>query len=781
SIDSGFARFNTIITSLKALDECFSSKNYVRKFLKALHPKWRAKVTVIKESKDLSSLALDELIRNLKVHEVVMEKDFEIYKCKKKQIKSIALKAKKESSDDKTLTSRSDDEEYAIARGKSDRKCFRYGDLSHLIGDCPKTPRNKDQKAFIGGSWSDSENDAKDKTNDEACLMAQSSNERIPQLLTRRVSSPFKDLSNIGSPGVDRLSMMPQDPYAYVKANLQAPPSPDYVPGPEHPPSPAYVPGFVLEPVYLKEDYEDPEEDLTDYPTDEEDDDDEEESFKDNAGDEEEDEDEDKEHPALAYIVPPPVHCVTARMFVRAQIPISLPSWTKVAKLLAIPNPPPLPLSPLLSPLRYRAAMIRMRAEAPSTSHLLPSKKVVYYSSMRFKVNESSSAPTARPTGGFRTNYRFVGTLNDEIRRDPKRELGYGNTVTWDKMVEDMQGTPIATNMAGLSQRMTDFVTTIRQGTDEIYVILDDAHDDRSFMSGQLNMLRRDRRAHARTTRLMESEAILSREAWVQSMDTSNTARAEVMSLCTTVLAHQTKIAGLRAADRIRHTQLVEALTLLNTLQTQMVALQRQQGHIKGPTHPEGVADALAARDADRSRSGEDSHDSGTSGHFKRECPKLKNNNYSNQGGNGNALARVYAVGHAGTNLDSNTVTGTFLLKNRYVSILFDTGVDRSFVSTAFSSQNDITPTTLDQYYDVELADGRIISTGTLSIGLVQNERIVRPTEGAIQQRLYKAQFLTLGSSGLVCQEEGWIISNVHRLSRTEQAGSDESLSTPKD
>ncbi|GJT69913.1 hypothetical protein Tco_1029199 [Tanacetum coccineum] len=61
SIDSGFARFNTIITSLKDLDEGFSSKNYVRKFLRALHPKWREKVTTIKESKDLSSLALDEL------------------------------------------------------------------------------------------------------------------------------------------------------------------------------------------------------------------------------------------------------------------------------------------------------------------------------------------------------------------------------------------------------------------------------------------------------------------------------------------------------------------------------------------------------------------------------------------------------------------------------------------------------------------------------------------------------------------------------------------------
>ncbi|GJX37226.1 hypothetical protein Tco_0250529 [Tanacetum coccineum] len=185
SIDSSFARFNTIITSLKALDEGFSSKNYVRRFLRALHPKWRAKVTTIEEFKNLSSLALDELIGNLKVHEVVMEKDFEIYKGKKERAKSIALKTKKKSSDDETLTSESDDEEYAMAvrnfksslEGKSDRKCFRFGDPNHLIDECPKPPRNKDKKAFVGGCWIDSKNEVEDKTNDETCLMAQSSNE----------------------------------------------------------------------------------------------------------------------------------------------------------------------------------------------------------------------------------------------------------------------------------------------------------------------------------------------------------------------------------------------------------------------------------------------------------------------------------------------------------------------------------------------------------------------------------------------------------------------------
>ncbi|GJQ95522.1 hypothetical protein Tco_0006661 [Tanacetum coccineum] len=86
SIDNGFARFNTIITTLKALDEGFSSKNYVRKFLRALHPKWRAKVTAIEE------------------------KDSEMVKGKREQSRSLALKAKKESSDEESSTSDSEDE-----------------------------------------------------------------------------------------------------------------------------------------------------------------------------------------------------------------------------------------------------------------------------------------------------------------------------------------------------------------------------------------------------------------------------------------------------------------------------------------------------------------------------------------------------------------------------------------------------------------------------------------------------------------------------------------------
>ncbi|GKF13456.1 putative reverse transcriptase domain-containing protein, partial [Tanacetum coccineum] len=69
----------------------------------------------------------------------------------------------------------------------------------------------------------------------------------------------------------------------------------------------------------------------------------------------------------------------------------------------------------------------------------------------------------------------------------------------------------------------------------------------------------------------------------------------------------------------------------------------------------------------------------GALGHFKRDCPKLKNKDE----GNGNAQSWVYAVGNAekrgntSGNPNSNVVMGTFLLNNHYASILFDTGADR--------------------------------------------------------------------------------------------------------
>ncbi|GJU48870.1 putative reverse transcriptase domain-containing protein [Tanacetum coccineum] len=97
------------------------------------------------------------------------------------------------------------------------------------------------------------------------------------------------------------------------------------------------------------------------------------------------------------------------------------------------------------------------------------------------------------------------------------------------------------------------------------------------------------------------------------------------------------------------------------------------------------------------------------------KCGKCKGGeNRGNGNGNGTAQGRVYALGGRDASPDSNVITGTFLLNNRYAKILFDTGADRSFVSSSISALIDITPTTLENHYDVELADGKIIGVNTI-------------------------------------------------------------------
>ncbi|GKF99129.1 hypothetical protein Tco_0297912, partial [Tanacetum coccineum] len=146
-------------------------------------------------------------------------------------------------------------------------------------------------------------------------------------------------------------------------------------------------------------------------------------------------------------------------------------------------------------------------------------------------------------------------------RRDLERDVGYGITNTWDDMVEDLQGIPVVTEVAKLSQRMTKFETRVRKDTDEVYTRLDDDQTERHLLAGRINMLFRDRRAHARTARLMEAEARMSRrEVWGRSMDASDLARVEVVSLRTTVLAQQLEIKELQSANRRRQTVVIEML-----------------------------------------------------------------------------------------------------------------------------------------------------------------------------------------------------------------------------
>nr|GEY14107.1 transposase, Ptta/En/Spm, transposase, Tnp1/En/Spm-like protein [Tanacetum cinerariifolium] len=129
------------------------------------------------------SLSLNELIGNLKVHEIIIKKDSEIVKEKVKR-KSLALKARKESSDEECSTSESEDEEYAMAIRDFKKFFKRRGRLARQPRNDEKTfqrsrddKNNKSQRAFVRCSWSDSGEEDDEKVNNETCLVAQASSE----------------------------------------------------------------------------------------------------------------------------------------------------------------------------------------------------------------------------------------------------------------------------------------------------------------------------------------------------------------------------------------------------------------------------------------------------------------------------------------------------------------------------------------------------------------------------------------------------------------------------
>nr|GFA08836.1 reverse transcriptase domain-containing protein [Tanacetum cinerariifolium] len=353
----------------------------------------------------------------------------------------------------------------------------------------------------------------------------------------------------------------------------------------------------------------------------------------------------------------------------------------------------------------------------------------------------------------------------------------------------DFTGATVST-YTKLGGYMREFETRVRQDTEEIYMRLDDEQIEQQLLAGRLNMLFRDRRAHAYTRHLMETEARLSREAWVRSTDASDLVRGEVMSLRTTGLGQMTEIKELHAADRRRqivisemlradHRRSTEIIGLRTALQGQVTALQGQElallcgrmfseesykieKYIRGlpdmihgsvvASKPKTMQEAVeiatglmdkkirtfAKRETASKRKFENTSRN-TQNHQqqsnKRQNTGRNNNNHGNQGGRNNALARVYVVGRAWTDPDANVMTvgrawtdpdanvvmGMFLLNNRYASVLFDTGADKSLVSTTFSTQISITPSTLDHCYDVELADERIIGLNTILRGCTLN------------------------------------------------------------
>ncbi|GJU17899.1 hypothetical protein Tco_1145865 [Tanacetum coccineum] len=388
--------------------------------------------------------------------------------------------------------------------------------------------------------------------------------------------------------------------------------------------SPGYIPESDPEEDLEEDDEEDPEEDPADYPADRGDDDDEHLAPAEPA--------------AVAYSAdqdPYIAYRATARMSIRTQAPTPFLSEEVAERVLALPTPPPSPLSPYSSPLPQipspplpipppppiiptyaeeslgsRAAGIRRRDALPvheteMPEMWLPLRKRLCRTTPGpgYEVGESSAAGTARrvgPTTARADLYGFADTLEAAPGRRMSRELGYGIRDTWDDLVGAIQ--EIApTTLEGVNQRVIELSSTVDQEDEIIYSHLDDARYDRALLRARVNRLDNDRPFHRRTALLIEEEARLSRAAWARSMDACDQVHSEGMSLRTTVMAQQSEITELQAADRRRQAvitdllkadyrrqrQLAETLKIVKSLKAQMTELQRQQGPAKDPAEPE--------------------------------------------------------------------------------------------------------------------------------------------------------------------------------------------------
>ncbi|GJX63698.1 hypothetical protein Tco_0296598 [Tanacetum coccineum] len=255
-------------------------------------------------------------------------------------------------------------------------------------------------------------------------------------------------------------------------------------------------------------------------------------------------------------------------------------------------------------PHPFSTLLVHQTPDAPphNASIKLPTLHSHHYHYMPLKSGERFVRADPRlPNHRMGLDYGCYHWLDRQIRRDPERYVGYGITDSWDEIVETLQGAPVSTDTE-LGAHMREFESMVRRDTDEIYTRLDDEQGQRQLLAGRVNMLFRDRRTHAHTRQLMETEAGMSREAWGRAMDASDLAHGGVISLRTTVHAQMSEITELqsadrrrqramsdlletdrrrreemrelRAADRTRQQQIIQTLTAVQTLQRETIPLQ---------------------------------------------------------------------------------------------------------------------------------------------------------------------------------------------------------------
>ncbi|GKB59320.1 hypothetical protein Tco_0915506 [Tanacetum coccineum] len=462
-----------------------------------------------------------------------------------------------------------------------------------------------------------------------------------------------EEISDGGSPRVivyeyDGLPMQPVAPPSpdYVP-RPEHPPSPDYVPGPEHPSSPVEIP-YIPKPEYPK--YLDFKEEHADYPADggdgddepsdddsnDDTDDDEEEPFEDEDDDEEEEEHLAPADSSAAPVADPVPSAIDTKAFetnesaptprspqtivpfaqtrlcrarktVRLEPPMSTSMEARIAEYAAAPTPPlhvassPLPLPlPLTTSPTDAGTPLGYRAAGIRISAAAASPPLLLpLTSHRTDVPEAEMPPWKRAcftTPALGFKIGESSAVGATRRPGPTPEVD-----AWDEIVEAMM--EIApTTLEGVDQRVTELDTTVRQRIEEFQVRFEEAYDDRAYLRARVNTLFRDRPYHRHTALALDREAVYARIAWTGSEERSAAIEAHVRTL-------EALVATLIAQTTSLQTQLTTTLGRIETLEARDP--ESQDGPAEAGSNSlidRGVAAALAEHDASRTRDGDNSH-----------------------------------------------------------------------------------------------------------------------------------------------------------------------------
>ncbi|GJW88446.1 hypothetical protein Tco_0163786, partial [Tanacetum coccineum] len=299
-----------------------------------------------------------------------------------------------------------------------------------------------------------------------------------------------------------------------------------------------------------------------DEPSDDDDDDiddEDEEPFED-----EDDDEEEEEHLALVDSSAVPVVDLTRLRRARKTIPSPPlpppPSSLHLPPL--VPTSLPLPLSPLpqlpvllFIPLPVDRREDILEAELPPSKRLCPTAPT-----SRYEVGESSTA-APRHTGGHRADYGFIGTMDAEIKRQRAKEVGDGIKDVWVDPTEAVEEVA-PTTLEGVNARVTELAAVQERDTLDIYVVIEDTQDRQTQLFQRVDGLVEDRQFHYKTTRLLDQEALVSREAWAYSVGLS--------------LAVHYKLQAYRTRTQMQDYRIASQELLMMTLIAHVSSLQGQ-------------------------------------------------------------------------------------------------------------------------------------------------------------------------------------------------------------